>query len=42
VFVADGGMPHSLVTGDFPTWYGQLRRVIDVTDNQVRSLRRDT
>ena len=40
VFVSDGGMPHSLYTRDFCTWYGQMRRVIDVTDNQVRSLRR--
>ena len=40
VFVSDGGMPHSLLTRDFCTWYGQMRRVIDVTDNQVHSLRR--
>jgi NTE family protein len=40
VFVSDGGMPHSLHTRGFCTWYGQMRRVIDVTDNQVRSLRR--
>jgi NTE family protein len=40
VFVADGGMPHSLLAKDFWTWYGQMRRVIDVTDGQVRALRR--
>jgi NTE family protein len=40
VFVSDGGAPFKR-TADLPIdWIGQLRRVIDVTDNQVRALRR--
>ena len=40
IFVSDGGAPFdrsSLVGTD---WISQLKRVLDVTDNQVRSLRR--
>jgi len=40
LFVSDGGAPHSLTTGGQPTWYHQLARVLEVEDNQVRSLRR--
>lgn len=40
MFVSDGGMPHKMSTAGFWNWYGQTRRVMDVMDNQVRSLRR--
>lgn len=40
VFASDGGAPFLRVTTGFPDWLRQLRRVLEVTDNQVRSLRR--
>lgn len=40
VFASDGGAPFLRVTTGFPDWFRQLRRVLEVTDNQVRSLRR--
>lgn len=39
-FVSDGGAPFARVSAGLPDWFSQLRRVLDVTDNQVRSLRR--
>src|SRR5262249_1567434 len=40
VFVSDGGAPFGR-TADLDTdWISQLRRILDVTDNQVRALRR--
>jgi NTE family protein len=39
-FVSDGGAPFQR-TADLQTdWISQLRRILDVTDNQVRALRR--
>jgi NTE family protein len=39
-FVSDGGAPFER-TADLQTdWISQLRRILDVTDNQVRALRR--
>ena len=40
VFVSDAGAPFHRVTTGFTDWYRQVRRVLDITDNQVRSLRR--
>lgn len=40
VFASDGGAPFARVTTGFPDWFRQLRRVLEITDNQVRSLRR--
>jgi NTE family protein len=40
VFVSDGGAPWRQSESGFWTWYSQLKRVIDTTDNQVRALRR--
>lgn len=40
VFTSDGGAPFARVTTGFPDWFRQPRRVLDVTDTQVRSLRR--
>jgi NTE family protein len=39
-FVSDGGMPFERTADVHVDWIGQLRRVVDVFDNQVRSLRR--
>lgn len=40
VLVSDGGAPHAIESSGYGNWYAQLRRVLDVEDNQVRSLRR--
>ena len=40
VLVSDGGAPHAIKDSGYGNWYAQLRRVLDVEDNQVRSLRR--
>jgi NTE family protein len=40
VFVSDGGAPFGRASTLETDWISQLRRVLDVTDNQVRSLRR--
>jgi NTE family protein len=40
VFVSDGGAPFSRQSELGTDWISQLRRVLDVTDNQVRALRR--
>lgn len=42
LLVSDGGAPHALRSGIFWNWYKQLRRVLDVEDNQVRAQRRRT
>jgi NTE family protein len=42
VLVSDGGAPHAMQSSNYGNWYGQLVRVLRVTDNQVRSLRRRT
>lgn len=39
-FVSDGGAPWRQSASGFRTWLGQLKRVTDTIDNQVRSLRR--
>ena len=39
-FVSDGGEPFVRTADVHIDWIGQLRRVLDVTDNQVRALRR--
>ena len=40
LFVSDGGAPFARNPGIYGNWLSQLRRVLDVTDNQVRALRR--
>lgn len=40
LFVSDGGAPHAVVGNGFWNWLGQIKRVLSVEDNQVRSLRR--
>lgn len=40
VFVSDGGAPWRQSGSSFWNWFSQLKRVLDTTDNQVRSLRR--
>jgi NTE family protein len=39
-FVSDGGKPLERTADIHVDWIGQLRRILDVYDNQVRSLRR--
>jgi NTE family protein len=39
-FVSDGGAPFERSSSLQNDWISQLRRILDVTDNQVRSLRR--
>jgi NTE family protein len=39
-FVSDGGAPFERTAAVQTDWIGQLRRILDVTDNQVRALRR--
>ena len=40
LFVSDGGAPFSRNARLCRNWVSQLRRILDVTDNQVRALRR--
>ena len=40
LFVTDGGAPFGRTAEINIDWISQLRRVLDVTDNQVRALRR--
>jgi NTE family protein len=40
IFVSDGGAPFDRSSQIGADWISQLKRVLDVTDNQVRSLRR--
>jgi NTE family protein len=40
VFVSDGGAPFGRTSALETDWISQLRRLLDVTDNQVRALRR--
>ena len=40
VFVSDGGAPFARNAELDSDWISQLRRILDVTDNQVRALRR--
>jgi NTE family protein len=40
VFVSDGGAPFGRTSELDTDWISQLRRILDVTDNQVRALRR--
>jgi NTE family protein len=40
VFVSDGGAPFGRTADLDADWISQLRRILDVTDNQVRALRR--
>jgi NTE family protein len=40
LFVSDGGAPHAMAGSSYWNWYLQMRRVLDVEDNQVRALRR--
>lgn len=40
LFVSDGGAPFTRSAATATDWLGQLRRILDVTDNQVRALRR--
>ncbi len=40
LFVSDGGAPFARNSGLCRNWVSQLRRILDVTDNQVRALRR--
>jgi NTE family protein len=40
VFVSDGGAPFGRRSELGDDWISQLRRILDVTDNQVRALRR--
>jgi NTE family protein len=40
LLVSDGGAPWTTSTGGFYRWLPQLKRVLDMTDNQVRALRR--
>ena len=39
-FVSDGGAPFARTSALDTDWISQLRRIVDVTDNQVRALRR--
>ncbi|MGA7809858.1 patatin-like phospholipase family protein [Bradyrhizobium sp.] len=39
-FVSDGGAPFARMSSIQTDWISQLRRILDVTDNQVRALRR--
>jgi NTE family protein len=39
-FVSDGGAPFERASDLHTDWISQLRRLLDVTDNQVRALRR--
>jgi len=39
-FVSDGGAPFQRTTSLHTDWISQLKRILDVTDNQVRALRR--
>lgn len=39
-FVSDGGAPFGRRSAMETDWISQLRRIVDVTDNQVRALRR--
>jgi NTE family protein len=39
-FVSDGGAPFQRMSSVHTDWISQLRRILDVTDNQVRALRR--
>src|SRR5262249_44682638 len=39
-FISDGGAPFARTADVHTDWIGQLRRILDVTDNQVRALRR--
>jgi NTE family protein len=39
-FVSDGGAPFQRTATLHTDWISQLKRVLDVTDNQVRALRR--
>jgi len=39
-FVSDGGAPFGRTSALDTDWISQLRRILDVTDNQVRALRR--
>src|SRR5262249_47153285 len=39
-FVSDGGAPFQRMPTLHTDWISQLKRILDVTDNQVRSLRR--
>ena len=40
LFVSDGGAPFERTADLHTDWISQLRRVLDITDNQVRALRR--
>jgi NTE family protein len=40
LFISDGGAPFARAPGVESDWISQLRRVLDVTDSQVRALRR--
>jgi NTE family protein len=40
LFVSDGGAPFARNAKVCRNWVGQLRRILDVSDNQVRALRR--
>jgi NTE family protein len=40
LLVSDGGAPHAMAGSSYWNWYLQVRRVLDVEDNQVRALRR--
>ncbi|WP_352624684.1 patatin-like phospholipase family protein [Mesorhizobium sp. M0578] len=40
LFVSDAGAPWRASSSGFWNWFGQLKRVFDTTDNQVRALRR--
>jgi NTE family protein len=40
LLVSDGGAPWTTSTAGYYRWLPQLKRVLDVTDNQVRALRR--
>jgi NTE family protein len=40
LLVSDGGAPFDPAPNVATDWLGQLRRILDVTDNQVRALRR--
>jgi NTE family protein len=41
LLVSDGGAPWTTSTAGYYRWLPQLKRVLDVTDNQVRALRRE-
>jgi NTE family protein len=40
LLVSDGGAPWTTSTAGYRRWLPQLKRVLGVTDNQVRALRR--